>query len=424
VKIADFGIARMIHSTEATQDEAIFGTPSFMSPEQMQGKPIDARSDIFSLGVVLYYMLSNRLPFPAEGTAKLKEQLATLEPEKPSSLNPGIPAALETVIYKCLAKDPDARYKNANDLANDLRSCLSALQHAHTGAEQPIKGKDRFKRLRRVVSPRRFSQKIVALGNYFAMFVMVVITIIDLVTPDTIQMNLLYLFPLIVISLHSERKRVIAVATVLALLLQGIHLVLDDIPVSSKIALAIMIVVSDIVIVLLARIARLNFIEVEQLSSFDSLTGLRNRLSFEVITDIEIDRHKRNKAPFSFAYIDLHQLKELNQTSGYAAGDKAIKLVARVIRENMRQLDTPSRIGGDKFAILMPNTNAAECESFCKQLAMKISNAVEDASLPISTNIGYASFEDPPASVSEIFDTGENAMHRAKASGRSFAVCA
>jgi diguanylate cyclase (GGDEF)-like protein len=182
--------------------------------------------------------------------------------------------------------------------------------------------------------------------------------------------------------------------------------------------------VSDIAIVFLARIARLNFIEVEQLSSFDSLTGLRNRLSFEVIADIEIDRHKQKKAPFSFAYIDLHQLKELNQARGYAAGDKAIKLVAQVIRENMRQLDTPSRIGGDEFAILMPNTDAAECESFCRQLARKISDAVEDASLPISTNIGYASFEDPPASVSEIFDTGENAMHRAKASGQSFAVCA
>ena len=95
---------------------------------------------------------------------------------------------------------------------------------------------------------------------------------------------------------------------------------------SSKIVLAIMIVVSDIAIVFLARIARINFIEVEQLSSFDSLTGLRNRLSFEVITDIEIDRQKRKKAVFSFAYIDLNKLKDLNETRGYAAGDNAIKL--------------------------------------------------------------------------------------------------
>ena len=424
VKIADFGIARLIHSTENRQDEAIFGTPSFMSPEQIQGKAIDARSDIFSLGVVLYDMLTARLPFPAEGTVKLKEQLATLDPEKPSSLNPSIPVELDAIIYKCLAKDPDARYRNANDLANDLRACLAALLHSHTGTGQPFSADTRFKRLRSVVSPRSFTRKIVSLGSYFAMFTMVVITIIDLVTPDTIQMNLLYLFPLVVISLHCERIKLISMAVGLALVLQGIHLALDDIPMSSKIALAFMIVVSDIAIVFLARLARINFIEVEQLSSFDSLTGLRNRLSFEVITDIEIDRHKQKKAAFSFAYIDLHNLKELNQTRGYAAGDKAIKLVAQVIRENMRQSDTPSRIGGDEFAILMPNTSAVECASFCQQLSLKISKKMEEASLPISTNTGYATFETPPASLSEIFDTGESAMHRAKASGESFAVCA
>jgi diguanylate cyclase (GGDEF)-like protein len=256
------------------------------------------------------------------------------------------------------------------------------------------------------------------------MFTMVVITIIDLVTPDTIQMNLLYLFPLAVISLHCESMRLISGAVVLALLLQGIHLVLDDIPISSKIALAIMIVASDIAIVFLARIARINFIEVEQLSSFDSLTGLRNRLSFEVVTDIEIDRQRQKKATFSFAYIDINNLKELNEASGYAAGDTAIKLVAHVIRENIRQSDTPSRIGGDEFAILMPNTNAAECESFCKKLALKISKQMEAASLPVSTNIGYATFEKPPVSISEVFDKAENAMHSAQSSGKSFAVSA
>jgi diguanylate cyclase (GGDEF)-like protein len=423
VKIADFGIARMV-SHEAKQDEAIFGTPSFMSPEQIQGKPIDARSDIFSLGVVLYDMLSARLPFPAEGTAKLKEQLATLEPERPSALNPSIPVELDAIIHKCLAKDPDARYRNANDLANDLRACLAVLLHARTGPGQPSGANGRFKRLRSVVSPRSFTRKIVSLGSYFAMFTMVVITIIDLVTPDTIQMNLLYLFPLVVISLHCERKKLIVWAVLLALVLQGIHIVLDDIPLSSKVALAFMIVVSDIAVVFLARIARLNFIEVEQLSSYDSLTGLRNRLSFETIMDVEIDRHKQKKSVFSFAYIDLHNLKELNQTRGYAAGDKAIKLVAQAIRENMRQSDTPSRIGGDEFAILMPNTSAAECASFCKQLSMKIAQAMEEAALPISTNTGYATFETPPASLSEIFDTGESAMHRARASGVSFAICA
>jgi diguanylate cyclase (GGDEF)-like protein len=256
------------------------------------------------------------------------------------------------------------------------------------------------------------------------MVTMLVISIIDMLMPPTIQMNLLYIFPLIVITLHCERIRLISVAIGLALVLQSLNLVNDDIPLSSKIALAIMFVGSDIAIVFLARIARINFIEIEQLSSFDSLTRLRNRLSFEVITDIEIDRQKHKKAVFSFAYIDLNQLKELNETKGYAAGDKAIKLVAQVIRENTRQYDTPARIGGDEFAILMPNTNATECESFCKQLSLEISKQMEDGSLPMSTNIGYTTFEKPPASISEVFDMAENAMHRAKASGKSFAVSA
>jgi diguanylate cyclase (GGDEF)-like protein len=185
-----------------------------------------------------------------------------------------------------------------------------------------------------------------------------------------------------------------------------------------------MVLLSDIAIVFLSRIARINFIEVEQLSSFDSLSGLRNRLSFEVITDIEIDRQRHRKAVFSFAYVDINKLKELNESTGYAAGDKAIKLVAHALRENIRQLDTPARIGGDEFAILMPNTNPAECESFCRQLSLKIAQQMEDAALPLSTSIGFATFEKPPASISEVFDRSENAMHRAKATGKPFAVSA
>ena len=138
VKIADFGIARMASSTERKQGDAIYGTPPYMSPEQIQGKSIDARSDIFSLGVVLYYMLTDRLPFPEENINLLKNQIVSVVPEKPSALNPGISEALDTVVYKCLAKTPDARYKNANDLANDLRSCLSALLHTSTGPDQPF----------------------------------------------------------------------------------------------------------------------------------------------------------------------------------------------------------------------------------------------------------------------------------------------
>jgi diguanylate cyclase (GGDEF)-like protein len=424
VKIADFGIARMVSSMEVRQESEIYGTPPFMSPEQIHGKPIDARSDIYSLGIVLYYMLTDRLPFPEEDIGLLKRQITSANPEKPSSINPGIPDALDAVIFRCLSKTPDARYQNANDLANDLRSCLSEILHASSSLDRPFTSNVKFKLLKNLVAPRRFSRRFVANGSYIAIVAMVAIAIIDFVTPPTIQMHLLYIFPLIMISLHCERIKLISVAVILALLLQGLNLMNDAIPPSSKIALAIIVLLSNIAIVFLSRIARISFIEVEQFSSFDSLTRLRNRPSFEAITNIEIDRQKHTQTVFSFVYIDLNKLKELNETRGYADGDKAIKLIAHVIGENIRQFDTPARIGGDEFAILMPNTDAAECESFCRHLSLEISKQMEDASLPMSTNIGYATFEKPPVSISEVFDMTENAVHRARTSGKSFAVSA
>jgi diguanylate cyclase (GGDEF)-like protein len=424
VKIADFGIARMASTLEGKQEEAVYGTAPYMSPEQIMGKAIDARSDIFSLGVVLYTMLTDRLPFTEEDISLLKNQIVNVVPEKPSSLNPGIPEALNAVVYRCLAKTPDDRYKNAQDLENDLRSCLSALLHTGSSPDHPFISGVKFKRLRSVVTPRGFSQNLVANGSYLAIFAMLAIFIVDIVTPSTIQMEFLYIFPLVVISLHCERMKLVSGAVILALLLQGIHIVTDTIPISSKIINAIMVLLTNITVVFVSRIARINFIEVEQLSSFDSLTGLRNRLSFERITDIEIDRQKLKKGVFAFAYIDLYKLNDLNEARGYAAGDNAIKLVARVIRENIRQIDTTARIGGDEFAILMPNTNAAGCETFCKRLSLEISKQMEAASLPLSTNTGYVIFENPPVSISEVFDKAENAMHRAKASGKSFAVSA
>ena len=422
VKIADFGIARMASTLDGGQEAAVYGTAPYMPPEQINGKTIDARSDIYSLGVVLYTMLTDRLPFPEEDIGLLEQQIVNAVPEKPGSLNPAIPEALNAVVYKCLAKSPDDRYRNADDLANDLRSCLSAM--LHTATEHPFLPGVKFKRFRNVVTPRGFSQKLVTNGSYLAILAMLAIFIVDIITPPTIQLEFLYIFPLVVITLHCERVTLVAAAVVLALLLQGIHILTDTIPLASKIINAIMVLLTNVTVVFVARIARINFIEVEQLSSFDSLTGLRNRLSFERLTDVEIDRQKLKKGVFAFAYIDLSRLKDLNEASGYAAGDNAIKIVARAIRESARQIDTTARIGGDEFAILMPNTDAEGCETFCKRLTLEIAKQMEAASLPLSTNTGYAAFEIPPASISEVFDKAEAAMHRARASNTPFAVSA
>jgi serine/threonine protein kinase len=135
VKIADFGIAKLESSLWRTQHDKIIGSPLFMSPEQIQSHPTDARSDIFSFGIVLYKMLTGKLPFNGDSINSVFYQIINEEPQKPSSLNPEIPVVLDNVVAKCLAKKPEDRYQNAHELKSDLHSCRRLLSDANANID-------------------------------------------------------------------------------------------------------------------------------------------------------------------------------------------------------------------------------------------------------------------------------------------------
>jgi serine/threonine-protein kinase len=127
VKIMDFGIARMRASDHKTSTGLVLGTPKYMSPEQVTGSPVDHRSDIFSLGVVLYEMLTHSKLFQGEDTPQIFHAVANFLPPVPSRLNPEVPPMLDFVVERALKKDPAVRYQDAFELAADLRSALSEL---------------------------------------------------------------------------------------------------------------------------------------------------------------------------------------------------------------------------------------------------------------------------------------------------------
>jgi serine/threonine protein kinase len=129
-KLTDFGVAYVPSST-MTQTGTALGSPRYMSPEQVLGQPIDARSDIFSLGVVLYEMLSKRTPFeqPQDTTVfALMNRIAGTPHARLRSIDPGIPAAFEHIIDRALAKNPDKRYQRAGEMAQDLRDFRNLQQ--------------------------------------------------------------------------------------------------------------------------------------------------------------------------------------------------------------------------------------------------------------------------------------------------------
>ena len=123
VKVADFGIARAFAAddSELTQAGSVMGTATYFSPEQAQGLKVDPRSDLYSLGVVLYEMVAGRAPFTGETPVAIAYQHVQTPVPHPRDLNPQIPAELEAIIVKLLAKDPIDRYPSAEDLRDDLR---------------------------------------------------------------------------------------------------------------------------------------------------------------------------------------------------------------------------------------------------------------------------------------------------------------
>ena len=127
VKITDFGIARMASSAVRTQTGMVLGSPKYMSPEQVMGKALDQRSDIFSLGVMLYEMLTGQAPFNGENVNAIMYQTLNAVPAPPNTINPAVPEMANFIVAKALAKKLEDRYQNAKDFAVDLRACRDTL---------------------------------------------------------------------------------------------------------------------------------------------------------------------------------------------------------------------------------------------------------------------------------------------------------
>ena len=120
VKVMDFGIARIETAETAPQTSAVLGTAAYLSPEQAQGMPVDARTDIYSLGTVFYELLCGRPPFTGDSPVAIAYKQVNEAPEPPSALNPDVPPRLDAVVMKALAKNPANRYQTAGSFAEDL----------------------------------------------------------------------------------------------------------------------------------------------------------------------------------------------------------------------------------------------------------------------------------------------------------------
>lgn len=138
IKLCDFGIAKAASKASKTQSGALKGKIQYMSPEQAWGKPIDRRSDLFSLGVVLHELLTGERLFQGDTDINILEKVRVAEIAPPSRANPEVPQNLDAVVLKALAREPDDRYMNASDLLRDLDSVLYSYTPAPGSADVAI----------------------------------------------------------------------------------------------------------------------------------------------------------------------------------------------------------------------------------------------------------------------------------------------
>lgn len=122
VKITDFGTAKILQFGSTQQTSHVMGTPSYMSPEQVKGRAVDGRSDIFSLGVMLYEMVTGEKPFPGQNITTVIYKIVNEEPVPPRQIDPSIHPGISAVVMKALAKEPEQRYQTCREMLEDLRN--------------------------------------------------------------------------------------------------------------------------------------------------------------------------------------------------------------------------------------------------------------------------------------------------------------
>ena len=161
------------------------------------------------------------------------------------------------------------------------------------------------------------------------------------------------------------------------------------------------------------------YVRERRLSRVDNLTGVATRLAFYEVAEGEKNRANRYQHSITIAYLDLDHFKEVNDSMGHAGGDKALVAVARTIENTIRQTDTVARMGGDEFAIILPNTR----KDAAGRVLLKVLHALDEAMLqgeyPVTFSIGAVTFLTPPESLQEMIRQADGVMYSIKSSGKN-----
>jgi diguanylate cyclase (GGDEF)-like protein len=161
------------------------------------------------------------------------------------------------------------------------------------------------------------------------------------------------------------------------------------------------------------------FVMEQELSRTDSLTEIPNRRAFYERAEIEIEETIRSQRPFSIAYIDVDNFKQVNDTLGHSVGDDLLYSVAQTIRKNIRSIDVVARFGGDEFAVLMAETDEDGSREAIERIYKHLMEMIQLRNWSATFSIGVVTWHRPPSNLDELLKECDNLMYSAKRNGKN-----
>ena len=169
---------------------------------------------------------------------------------------------------------------------------------------------------------------------------------------------------------------------------------------------------------LLLSALRKSLLEQRHLARTDGLTKLYGRRAFEERLRHDLALAQRRRSTLSLAYVDLDDFKAVNDTRGHAEGDRVLRTVGQVLRDSVRAADTPARIGGDEFALVLPDTDRSGAEQVISKLRVGLQEALEKGAWPVTCSIGVSTFIDPAISPENAVAAADALMYEVKRRGK------
>jgi len=257
--------------------------------------------------------------------------------------------------------------------------------------------------------------------SLIGLILVVFLGVIDYLTGYEVQFAIFYLIPIAFVTWFTGKKGGEFISIVSAITIFLADMMAGKVFLFSLLWLWNTLAVFGFFLVVVLSLSLLkNALEKERmLARTDSLTGVANSGYFKLLTNLEIERCRRYKSPFTFAYIDCDNFKILNDQFGHHVGDDLLILVADTFRQNIRKTDIVARLGGDEFGVLFPETGAEQGKAVIEKIQKRLLEIMKEKGWPVTLSIGAVTYLKAPTAADEVIKYADNLMYSVKSSGKN-----